>query len=201
MKTLAVCSAVLAMALFSCARRVAPQETGTIDMARQVIDDLFDAFNDRDSDGYYATFHYPQVSIGTGGGFRVSEAPPESGMNFDALTEREGWHHSVLQSVRVVDASPDKVHFDVCFTRHKANGSAYAIYRGVWIITRNDGRWAVQARSFMPTEQVEADNWEGWNDGRIRIPTRDARLGGENRTGAHLPAQRNREGFRLVGDR
>ncbi|MCH8332799.1 hypothetical protein IIC65_02605 [Candidatus Sumerlaeota bacterium] len=135
---------------------VAQQESNPAGQARQVIVDLFEAFNGHDSDGYYATFHYPQVSVSAGGALRISESPPEGGMNFAALAEREGWHHSVLDSASVLDAAADKVHFDVRFTRFKADGSAYSKYRGLWIITRRDGRWAVQVRSFMPTERLIA---------------------------------------------
>lgn len=122
--------------------------------ARAVIDELFRAFNDRDSDGYYATFHYPQVSIGQSGSLSVSEAPPERPMNFDALTSREGWHHSVIDFTKLLGSASDKVHFDVQFKRYKEDGTAYGVWRGIWIMTKKDGKWGVQARSFLPVQQL-----------------------------------------------
>ena len=122
--------------------------------ARAVIDELFRAFNDRDSDGYYATFHYPQVSIGRSGSLSVSDAPPATPMNFDALTSREGWHHSVIDFTKLLGSAPDKVHFDVQFKRYKEDGTAYGVWRGIWIMTKKDGKWGVQARSFLPVEHL-----------------------------------------------
>ena len=154
MKKSHVCAACATAILCLVALLVVAQDSNAEGEAKEVIDDLFEAFNNRNSDGYYATFHYPQVSIGPTGSLRVSEGPPKAGMNFDGLTQREGWHHSVLVSATVLDSSTDKVHFDVRFTRHKNDGSAYGRYSGLWSITRKDGQWGIQARSFMPTESL-----------------------------------------------
>jgi hypothetical protein len=40
-----------------------------------------------------------------------------------------------------------KVHFDVAFSRYKADGAKYATYQSLWIVTKKDGQWGVQARS------------------------------------------------------
>jgi len=42
---------------------------------------------------------------------------------------------------------PVKVHFEVVFSRYKADGSKYATYQSLWIVTQRDGTWGVQARS------------------------------------------------------
>ena len=40
-----------------------------------------------------------------------------------------------------------KVHFEVVFSRYKADGTKYATYQSLWIVTQKDGQWGVQARS------------------------------------------------------
>lgn len=44
-------------------------------------------------------------------------------------------------------AGPDKVHFDVQFTRYRADGTVIGAYKSLWIVTRIEGHWGVQARS------------------------------------------------------
>jgi len=68
---------------------------------------------------------------------------------FADFRERAGsdWHHSAWDFRNLIAASPDKVHFDVQFTRYRADGSAIGSYRSIWVVTRLDGRWAAQLRS------------------------------------------------------
>ena len=42
---------------------------------------------------------------------------------------------------------PVKVHFEVVFSRYKADGSKYATYQSLWMVTNKAGVWGVQARS------------------------------------------------------
>ena len=41
----------------------------------------------------------------------------------------------------------DKVHLDVGFTRFRADGTAIASYRSLWVIAKLSGRWGAQLRS------------------------------------------------------
>jgi len=135
-------------------------EADEISEARGVIEELFRAFNNRESDGYYATFHYPQLNIGAAGGHTIAEAPPAGGMDFDAIAKSEGWHHSTLDFTNMVGASPDKVHFDVQFKRYHEDGTAYSRARGIWIIAKKNGKWGVQMRSFLPSERLDDSDGE-----------------------------------------
>jgi hypothetical protein len=36
---------------------------------------------------------------------------------------------------------------DVVFSRYKADGTKYATYQSLWIVTKKDDGWGVQARS------------------------------------------------------
>ncbi len=63
------------------------------------------------------------------------------------LTKKEGWQHSTLDSLEVIHISKIKVHFNIQFSRYKADGSRYAVYKSLWIMTKENGRWGIQARS------------------------------------------------------
>ena len=115
--------------------------------ARAPIDAFFKAFNARDNDALKQTLHYPHVRINEAGGVNIWKDASEAGTNFDGLTRSEGWARSSLDSVTMRQHDPIKVHFDVVFSRYKADGTKYATYQSLWIVTKKDGRWGVQARS------------------------------------------------------
>ena len=67
---------------------------------------------------------------------------------FQALEKRDGWHHSSWNRRTVVWSEPDKVHFDCCFSRYRADGSVIGVYESMYIVTRDEaGHWGVAMRS------------------------------------------------------
>jgi len=115
--------------------------------ARAPIDAFFKAFNARDNDALQKTLHYPHVRINEAGGVSVWKDASEAATNFDGLARSEGWARSTLDSVIMRQNDAIKVHFDVVFSRYKADGTKYATYQSLWIVTQKDGQWGVQARS------------------------------------------------------
>jgi hypothetical protein len=55
----------------------------------------------------------------------------EAGTNFDGLTRSEGWARSSLDSVTMRQHDDVKVHFEVVFSRYKADGTKYATYQSL----------------------------------------------------------------------
>ena len=115
--------------------------------ARAPIDAFFKAFNARDNDALKKTLHYPHVRINEAGGVNIWKDASEAATNFDGLTRSEGWARSSLDSVTMRQNDPVKVHFDVVFSRYKADGTKYATYQSLWIVTKKEDGWGVQARS------------------------------------------------------
>ena len=115
--------------------------------ARAPIEAFFKAFNARDNDALKKTLHYPHVRINETGNVNVWRDASEAGTNFEGLTRSEGWARSSLDSVTMRQNDPVKVHFEVVFSRYKADGSKYATYQSLWIVTNVGGEWGVQARS------------------------------------------------------
>ena len=93
--------------------------------------------------------HFPFVTVPGGGALLVDDRPQDFVAGFDQMREREGWRSSSFDfdSFTVVRSSPDKVHAEVGFSRYGADGAAYRTSRVFYIVTRRDGRWAIQLRT------------------------------------------------------
>jgi len=138
MKTVMLCAVLLVPARQWSSREVE---------ARAPIEAFFEAFNARDNEALKRTLHYPHVRINEAGGVNVWRDASEAGTNFDALTRSEGWARSSLDSVTMRQNDPVKVHFEVVFSRYKADGTKYATYQSLWVSTKKDAGWGIQARS------------------------------------------------------
>lgn len=114
--------------------------------ARGAVDAFFEAFNAQDQDAHRAALNYPHVRLASGR-VRVVSSPDDFDVPFDRLKASEGWHHSTLDRCEPIHADADKVHFDVAFSRYKADGTRYATHEAIWIITNHAGHWGVQCRS------------------------------------------------------
>ena len=114
--------------------------------ARQALDDFFVAFNAADNDALQNYSNYPHAFVGSNGSIRIIEDRWEA--NFDAMREREDWHHSTLDSARAFIVKEDKVHFEIVFSRHNTDGTKYRTVPGLWIMTKQDGQWGLSLRSY-----------------------------------------------------
>ena len=126
-------------------RQTADSEEAAINAATAVLDEHIRALNARDEKALIATLHFPHFRL-TGGRVKIWERPDSYLKDFYARAG-EGWHHSAWDFKNVIAAGPDKVHFDVQFTRYRADNTALGTYRSLWIVSKVDGRWAAQVRS------------------------------------------------------
>lgn len=107
------------------------------------------ALNARDETALADTLHFPHYRL-SGGRMQVWEKPDDYFADFLARAG-DGWHHSAWDFRRPIAVGPDKAHFDVQFTRYRADGSALGTFRSLWIMARLGGRWAAQMRSSFAT--------------------------------------------------
>jgi hypothetical protein len=114
--------------------------------ATAVLDRHMEALNARDAEALAATLHFPHYRLAVGNRMQVWQTPDTYHADFLARAG-EGWHRSAWDFRRVIVAGPDKVHLDVQFTRFREDGSAMGSFRALWVVSRLDGRWAVQLRS------------------------------------------------------
>ena len=113
--------------------------------ALEVLDRHFAALNAGDAAAVADTLHFPHYRL-AGVRMQVWENPTNYLDDFRARAG-EAWHHSAWNFRNIIAASEDKVHFDVQFTRYRADGSVLGSYRSLWVVTRINGRWAAQLRS------------------------------------------------------
>jgi hypothetical protein len=116
-----------------------------IDAAKAVLDEHIRALNARYEKALVATLHFPHYRL-TGGKMKCWERPDGYLADFYARAGGE-WHHSAWDFQNVIAAGPDKVHFDLQFTRYRANNTAMGSFRSLWIVTKLNGRWAAHVRS------------------------------------------------------
>jgi ketosteroid isomerase-like protein len=121
--------------------------------AKNLIDEFFEAFNAEDNDALQKIANYPHSFLLDNGRVITAQSANELVMNFDAMKEREGWHHSTLDAYKVCQSSAEKVHVELTFSRHKADGTNYWTVPALWIVTKQDGKWGIQIRSLMPATQ------------------------------------------------
>jgi hypothetical protein len=117
--------------------------------ALEVTDAFMRAFNARDMRAHFDTFNFPHVRIASGR-VRVFQTREELEANPERYGSREveaGWARSRWDAREVIHAGDDKVHLAVQFTRYGAEGRPLNTYFAVYVVTRVDGCWGIQARS------------------------------------------------------
>lgn len=124
---------------------MADSHAAEIAAGKAVLDEHIRALNARDEQALVATLHFPHYRL-TGGKMKCWERPDGYLKDFYARAGGD-WHHSAWDFQRVIAAGPDKVHFDVQFTRYRADNSPIGSFRSLWIVSRVGGRWAAQVRS------------------------------------------------------
>lgn len=116
--------------------------------ARQVMDTFLTTFNNRDESAWADTLLFPHVRVASGS---VNVAADKKA--FIAATDLQqfaidnDWDFSEWDSVEVIQASADKVHFKVEFSRFNPRGERYVTFDSLYILQKVDGRWGIRARS------------------------------------------------------
>ena len=112
----------------------------------QLLDEWMTAFNARDLKAWEATFNYPSVRLASGRVVLIDKPGFHPRDLFERLAAT-GWHHSAWDRRDIINASEDKFHLDTCFTRYREDGSKIGVYDSIYVVTKQDGHWGVQARS------------------------------------------------------
>ena len=130
-------------------RDAAPGGAAAEAAARQALQTFITQWNTGEDANLRRAMHFPFVTVPGGGALIVDDRPQDFSAGFDQMRAREGWRSSSFDfdSFTVVKSSPDKVHAEVGFSRYGADGAAYRTSRVFYIVTRRDGRWAIQLRT------------------------------------------------------
>ena len=119
-----------------------------VQAARAVMDDFITHFNARDEARWADTLLFPHIRVASG---TVAVTPTKAefvaNMDLDAFAEANNWSHSAWDSIEVIQAGPDKVHFKVRFSRFNPAGERYVSYDSLYVVQRAGDRWGIRARS------------------------------------------------------
>lgn len=151
--TLLLTATVLLTPVSAGARTAAEVPAGTaaeaaVVAATGVMEAFLEAFNARDEAAWAETLLFPHVRLASQ---RVAVYPDAASfiaaMDLDAFARTTGWSYSTWDDMQVVQASPDKVHIQVIFSRFDADDELLASFQSLYVIEQVDGRWGVRARS------------------------------------------------------
>ena len=147
MKHLIINLAFLSVMAFNIPNVFAENENLSSKEAMNVMDQFLEAFNDRDIEAWSKTLNYPHVRFASGQ-VKVWENRQAfvSETNLQPLIE-SGWNHSRWLRREVVLSSPLKVHISTSFERYDKDNQAISAYDSLYIITKKDNQWGIQARS------------------------------------------------------
>jgi hypothetical protein len=116
--------------------------------ARMVMDDFMTHFNARDEARWADTLLFPHIRVASGGVIvSPSKAEFVAAMDLDQFALANNWSHSAWDSIEVIQAGPDKVHFKVQFSRFNPAGEKYVTYNSLYVVQRDGERWGIRARS------------------------------------------------------
>lgn len=119
-----------------------------VTQARAAMDGFMAAFNARDADAIRSIwFHFPHIRFHSNKVTIMATPADYTNLVWTSQTQSKGWGHTKWDYVEVIDSGEEKVHFRVQFTRYRADGSVLGTYKSLYIVTRIDGRWAIQGRS------------------------------------------------------
>ena len=115
--------------------------------AMRALDEFMAAWNARDARQLVAACNFPHVRI-AGNRLTIWQTSVEfEKEQLSSVPLERNWHHSAWDWRKVVQSSDDKVHVALSFTRYDAKGIKIATYQSLYVVTKQDGHWGVQARS------------------------------------------------------
>ena len=110
---------------------------------------FIDAFNAQDHQRLADTLNYPHIRLANGV-FRTiasREEFIEGSRSNRARLDAEGWDHTVVASIVVVQEGERKVRLAITHHRCRADDTVYNPFDTFRIVTHQDGHWGVQFRS------------------------------------------------------
>ena len=108
-----------------------------------------DGFNARDVNKQINEMHFPHHRL-AGSKLNSWETAKEWADGNDKINQKlyaEGWHHTSLVSLNVVQSNQNKVHVTVHMSRRREDDTEYNGFDSLWIFTKVDRIWGAKLRS------------------------------------------------------
>ena len=118
----------------------------SLQKALAVLDAYMAGLNHGDEVAVNAACNFPHVRIAGG---KVVVWNDRGDYKLDDFRARagDGWARSRWDERTPIHVGADKVHLEVRFSRFRADGSLIGAFETIYIVTRQDGHWGIQARS------------------------------------------------------
>lgn len=111
------------------------------------LDRFMAALNAHDAAAMDAEMHFPHVRL-AGGRVIVYQKAGSNPMDlFQKLKAEDNWHHSIWNQRTIVQRNDTKVHMALSYTRFRTDGSVIGVYESLYVLTFENGRWGILARS------------------------------------------------------
>ena len=121
-----------------------------------VLDEYMDGLNDLDMERHVSTYRFPHYRHASGKivvwqtpeeAMPILKAPPAERRAAARRVLDKDWHRSVWTQRDIVQGDSRKVHVATQFVRLREDGSEIATYDSLYVLTYEDGRWAIKGRS------------------------------------------------------
>ncbi|GGC69600.1 hypothetical protein [Undibacterium terreum] len=113
----------------------------------ETLDKFMAALNAYDAAAMDATMHFPHLRF-AGGKMKIYETAGSNPMDlFNKLRLEDNWKYSRWEQRELIQFNENKAHYALSYTRYRADGSVIGVYESLYIMTRADGDWRIQARS------------------------------------------------------
>ena len=114
-----------------------------------VMREYLRSFNAKDVESWSKTMLFPDIRIASG---EIVLYPTASNLaskiDLHQFAQENNSSRSEWKTLDVIQASPEKVHVKVEFTRYDKTGEPYVSYNSIYILQREKtGDWGIRARS------------------------------------------------------
>ena len=113
--------------------------------ALEAVKKYFVAFNSMDPQAWADTLHYPQVRL-SASGLDIWKTRDEFLAGAETALQRT-WFQTRIKQAETIQDGADDANVVVCYNRLNSEDELLSTYDAVFLVTKRDGNWAVQARS------------------------------------------------------
>ena len=113
------------------------------------IEGFIAGFNALDHEAVADTLNFPHVRLAKGQFAEIADREKYIAIsqNGEQSLLDQGWHHTEVESLEVIQEGDDKVHVAMRILRCREDGSTYLTFDTLWIVTHVEGHWGIQFRS------------------------------------------------------
>jgi hypothetical protein len=117
----------------------------------RVLDEFLFALNNGDLAAQQRAMHFPHYRLANGTMTVLDQPGAAGGPSIGIRRTDPDWHHTKWDRRNIVGWSSEKVHVDTQFTRYREDDTPIASYESLYVVTKDEGRWAIKMRSrFVP---------------------------------------------------